>query len=118
MSAGPQPSPLSPPAVSQSMGDSTSASADVVERVLGRVGRSIKLNDGVAVALVLAAGVVGYLLVLAVFSFGLVAFAQATFPLWAYHPAAAGLRVHLANGFYANALFDRMVGNWAVRRPS
>jgi hypothetical protein len=35
------------------------------------------------------------LIVLAVFSFGLVAIAQALFPLWAYHPAAAGLRVHL-----------------------
>jgi NAD(P)H-quinone oxidoreductase subunit 5 len=58
------------------------------------------------------------LLVLAVVSFGLVAFAQATFPLWAWHPAAAGLRVHFANGFYANALFDRMVGNWSVRRTS
>ena len=31
---------------------------------------------------------------LAVFSFGLVAIAQATFPLWAGHPAAAGLRTH------------------------
>lgn len=58
------------------------------------------------------------LLSLAVFSFGLVALAQALFPLWAYHPAAAGLRVHLANGLYANAVFDRMVGNWSVRRSS
>ncbi|MEZ5786525.1 MAG: proton-conducting transporter membrane subunit [Xanthobacteraceae bacterium] len=56
------------------------------------------------------------LLVLAVSSFGLVAFAQAIFPLWAYHPAAAGLRVHLSNGLYANAVFDRLVGNWSVRR--
>ncbi len=58
------------------------------------------------------------LIVLAVLSFGLVAVAQTMFPLWAYHPAAAGLRVHLANGLYANALFDRLLGGWAVRRPS
>jgi NAD(P)H-quinone oxidoreductase subunit 5 len=58
------------------------------------------------------------LVVLAVLSFGLVAIAQATFPLWAYHPAAAGLRVHLANGLYANAVFDRLLGGWSVRRQS
>ncbi len=58
------------------------------------------------------------LIVLAVLSFGLVAVAQAMFPLWAYHPAAAGLRVHLSNGLYANALFDRWLGGWALRRPS
>ncbi len=55
------------------------------------------------------------LLVLAVISFGLVAIAQAMFPLWAYHPAAAGLRVHLANGLYVNALIDRLLGGWALR---
>jgi NAD(P)H-quinone oxidoreductase subunit 5 len=53
------------------------------------------------------------LIVLAVASFGLVAIVQAMFPLWAYHPAAAGLRVHLSNGFYANAAFDRLVGGWS-----
>jgi NAD(P)H-quinone oxidoreductase subunit 5 len=37
------------------------------------------------------------------------------FPLWAYHPAAAGLRVHLANGIYANAVFDRLVGGWSAK---
>ncbi len=58
------------------------------------------------------------LLALAVTSFGLVAIAQATFPLWAYHPAAAGLRVHLSNGLYANALFDRLVGNLTIRKQS
>lgn len=56
------------------------------------------------------------LIILAVLSFGGVAIAQAMFPLWAYHPAAAGLRVHLANGLYANALFDRLLGGWALRR--
>jgi NAD(P)H-quinone oxidoreductase subunit 5 len=58
------------------------------------------------------------LLVLAIFSFGLVAIAQATFPLWATHPAAAGLRVHLSNGLYANAVFDRLIGNWSARRSN
>jgi NAD(P)H-quinone oxidoreductase subunit 5 len=58
------------------------------------------------------------LIVLAVLSFGLVAVVQAMFPLWAYHPAAAGLRVHLSNGFYANALLDRLLGGWRVRAAS
>lgn len=58
------------------------------------------------------------LLVLAVLSFGFVAVAQAFFPLWSNHPAAAGLRVHVSNGLYANAVFDRLIGNWSVRRPS
>lgn len=49
------------------------------------------------------------LIVLAVASFGLVSVAQAMFPLWAYHPSAAGLRVHLSNGLYANAVFDRLL---------
>jgi NAD(P)H-quinone oxidoreductase subunit 5 len=54
------------------------------------------------------------LIVLAVVSFGLVAVVQAMFPLWAYHPATAGLRVHLSNGFYANAIFDRLVAGWSI----
>jgi NAD(P)H-quinone oxidoreductase subunit 5 len=58
------------------------------------------------------------LIVLAVVSFGLVAIAQAMFPLWAYHPAAAGLRVHLSNGLYINALTDRLLGGWALRGTS
>lgn len=58
------------------------------------------------------------LLVLAILSFGLVAVAQAMFPLWAGHPAVAGLRVHLSNGLYANAVFDRLIANWSVRRPA
>ena len=56
------------------------------------------------------------LIVLAVLSFGLVAVAQALFPLWAHHPAAAGLRVHLTNGLYANAVFDRLLGGWSKSR--
>ena len=55
------------------------------------------------------------LIVLALMSFGAVALAQATFPLWASHPAAAGIRVHLSNGLYANAIFDRLLGGWSKR---
>jgi len=58
------------------------------------------------------------LIVLAVVTFGLVAVVQAMFPLWAYHPAAAGMRVHLSNGFYANALFDRLLRGWHMRTPT
>ena len=55
------------------------------------------------------------LIVLAVASFGLTAFAQSTFPLWSGHPTARGLRVHLTNGFYVNALTDRWLGNWSLK---
>jgi NAD(P)H-quinone oxidoreductase subunit 5 len=55
------------------------------------------------------------LIVLALVSFGLVAVAQAMFPLWAHHPAAAGLRVHLSNGLYANAVFDKLLGGWSTK---
>nr|WP_260085213.1 hypothetical protein [Phaeobacter inhibens] len=55
------------------------------------------------------------LILLALVSFGAVAVAQATFPLWAMHPAAAGLRVHLSNGLYANAIFDRLLDGWSKR---
>ena len=55
------------------------------------------------------------LIILALASFGLVAVAQSTFPLWASHPAAAGLRVHLTNGLYANAIFDKLLDGWSKR---
>ncbi len=55
------------------------------------------------------------LMALAVLSFGLVAVAQALLPLWAGHPAAAGLRVHFENGLYINATLDRMLGGWTTR---
>jgi len=55
------------------------------------------------------------LILLALVSFGLVAVAQATFPLWASHPAAAGLRVHLTNGLYANAICDKLLDGWSKR---
>jgi NAD(P)H-quinone oxidoreductase subunit 5 len=55
------------------------------------------------------------LIVLAVLSFGAVAVAQTLFPIWSAHPAALGLRVHLANGLYTNAVFDRLTGGWLYR---
>lgn len=58
------------------------------------------------------------LMVLALISFGAVAVVQAMFPLWATHPAAAGLRVHLSNGFYTNAIFDRLLGSWSRPKSS
>lgn len=57
------------------------------------------------------------LIVLALVSFGAVAVAQALFPLWSGHPAALGLRVHLANGLYTNAVFDRLTGGW-LHKPA
>ncbi len=54
------------------------------------------------------------LILLALVSFGLVAVAQATFPLWSVHPSVAGLRVHVSNGFYVNALVDKWLGNWRI----
>ena len=56
------------------------------------------------------------LIVLAVLSFGFVAVAQALFPLWARHPTTAGLRVHIANGLYLNALLDRLIGGFRVAK--
>jgi len=58
------------------------------------------------------------LAVLAVVSFTLVALAQAAAPgaLGRRGSALAALRVHAANGFYANALFDRLVGALRIRR--
>ena len=58
------------------------------------------------------------LIVLALLSFGLVAVAQALFPHWAHHPAAAGLRVHLANGLYLNAVLDRLIGGFRAPKQS
>jgi NAD(P)H-quinone oxidoreductase subunit 5 len=58
------------------------------------------------------------LIVVAVVSFGVVAFAQALFPQWAHHPSTAGLRVHLANGLYMNALLDRAIGGFRATRSN
>ncbi len=59
-----------------------------------------------------AGGLEWALIALTVMSFGILAVAQALFPHWAHHPAAAGLRVHVANGFYLNAAFDRLMGGF------
>ncbi len=58
------------------------------------------------------------LMTLATLSFGAVAIAQALLPLWSNHPAATGLRVHLANGLYLNAVVDRLLGGWTARSLS
>lgn len=58
-------------------------------------------------------GLIWATIVLALASFAIAAVAQTTFPLWAGHPAAAGLRVHLMNGLYINAIFDRLSGRWS-----
>jgi NAD(P)H-quinone oxidoreductase subunit 5 len=55
------------------------------------------------------------IIILALLSFGATAFVQASFPLWSSHPAFAGLRVHLANGFYVNALTDRLLATKAPK---
>ena len=55
-------------------------------------------------------------MVLVLASFGMVALAQALFPLWAGHPAAQGLRVHLANGLYIAPLIDRLTGRLPASR--
>lgn len=58
------------------------------------------------------------LITLTVVSFGLVAFAQALFPLWSHHPTTVGLRVHLANGLYLNALLDRLIGGFRTAKSN
>ncbi|WP_299500530.1 proton-conducting transporter membrane subunit [uncultured Roseobacter sp.] len=58
------------------------------------------------------------LILLALLSFGLVALAQATLPLWSHHPAAQGLRIHLTNGFYINAVEDRLLRGWSIPAKS
>ena len=58
------------------------------------------------------------MILLALISFGLVAVAQALFPLWSHHPATAGLRVHLTNGLYLNTLLDRLIGGLRSRTHS
>jgi NAD(P)H-quinone oxidoreductase subunit 5 len=79
---------------------------------------AIWLTSGVLPAVPSPGPLQWVLIVLAVISFGAVAVIQAMFPLWAYHPAAAGLRVHLSNGFYANAVFDRLLSGWRLRNAS
>ncbi len=60
-------------------------------------------------------GLIWATIVLALASFAVAAVAQTTFPLWAWHPAAADLRVHLMNGLYINAVLERCAGRWAAK---
>ena len=43
--------------------------------------------------------------------------AMTDLPKAAREAVAEGLRVHLANGLYANAIFDRLAGGWRSRNP-
>jgi NAD(P)H-quinone oxidoreductase subunit 5 len=70
------------------------------------------LTAGTLPATPIAGALEWALIILAMLSFALVALAQATLPLWSYHPAAQGLRVHLSNGLYINAISDRLLGGW------
>lgn len=79
---------------------------------------AIWLTHGVLPATPAPGALEWVLMIIAVASFAFVAFAQAMFPLWAYHPAAAGLRVHVSNGLYVNALLDRIIGNWRISSKS
>lgn len=58
------------------------------------------------------------LMALVIFSFAAVALAQTTLPRWAHHPATGGLRVHLANGLYLDALVDRLIGDLRTPRAA
>ncbi|WP_298837141.1 proton-conducting transporter membrane subunit [uncultured Roseobacter sp.] len=58
------------------------------------------------------------LMALALVSFGALAIAQSMFAHWATAPAIAGLRVHIANGLYANALTDRLLKTRSLRKFS
>jgi NAD(P)H-quinone oxidoreductase subunit 5 len=58
------------------------------------------------------------LILLALFSFGAVALAQSTLPLWSHHPAAQGLRIHLTNGLYINAIEDRLLRGWSRKNAN
>lgn len=54
------------------------------------------------------------LMCLVLVSFALAAVAHALAPVWTHHPAAAGLRVHLVNGLYVDALFERLINGLRV----
>lgn len=54
------------------------------------------------------------LIIRSLITFGAVAYAQSMFPAWSGHPAARDFRVHLSNGLYAKAIFDRLLGAWSA----
>ncbi len=64
------------------------------------------LTDPVTVLLLLGV-VAGFAAVVAV---------QLRLPVLATRPRVRALRVHMRNGFYANARFDRLVGGWSADR--
>jgi len=88
------------------------ASAAATLAYFGFQSLSILVVDGALPGVPEAGPLEWALIALTVLSFGVVAVAQALFPHWAHHPAAAGLRVHVANGFYLNAAFDRLIGGF------
>ena len=55
------------------------------------------------------------IMLLAVASFGIVTVLQILAPVWLASEAWCAARVHLANGLYANTLFNRLIG--ALRTP-
>lgn len=64
-----------------------------------------------------APGAVGLaIMALALVSFAIVTVLQILAPVWAKGPAWSAARVHLANGLYINAGFNRLIG--ALRRPA
>ena len=67
---------------------------------------AIPAQDGFGIAII----------ALAVVSFGAVTVLQLLVPFWADTPIGRTARVHLANGLYANCVFNRMVG--AMKRPA
>lgn len=52
------------------------------------------------------------LMALLVVAFLTLSLLQATLPRWSRHPRARAWRVHLVNGFYVNACFDRVLAGW------
>lgn len=47
-------------------------------------------------------------------AFGVVVFLQILAPRLSYRPLYRRLAIHIRNGFYANAFFDRLVGAWQL----
>lgn len=61
-------------------------------------------------ALAEISGAAALVIVLAVLSFGAIAVAQLLAPLWLTRPSMQALRIHLANGLYANLVWSRLIG--------
>lgn len=74
-----------------------------------------KMTEGLVPPVMVPGPLEWALIFLTLASFAITAFAQSTFPMWAHHPAVRGMRIHLINGLYVNALLDRVIGK---RRPT